>query len=130
MMCSGGWRARPPVRHGAAAVPRREFDAAETRRHLEGEGLSQRSADACMALYGGRSRAVVAEAQDDRDLLKVVHEASGAIGAEMVFAVRHEFARTLTDVLARRVLLAFEPGHGLEAAGAIAALLGAKLRLG
>jgi glycerol-3-phosphate dehydrogenase len=103
------------------------FDAAETRRSLTTEGLSQRSADRLIALYGGRSRAVVAEAKGDAALLKIVHEPTGAIGAEMVFCVRHEFARTLTDVLARRVLLAFEPGHGLESAEAIAGLLAARL---
>ena len=40
---------------------------------------------------------------------------------------RHEFARTLTDVLARRALLAFEPGHGLEVAEHAADLLGERL---
>jgi glycerol-3-phosphate dehydrogenase len=53
----------------------------------------------------------------------VVHEATGAIGAEMVFAIRREFAASLADVMARRVLLAFAPGHGLESLGAIADLL-------
>jgi glycerol-3-phosphate dehydrogenase len=85
-----------------------------------------RSADRLIALYGGRSRHVVAEAQNDKDLLRVVHEGSGAIGAELVFALRHEFAVTLADVLARRLLLAFEPGHALDEAAAMAAIVGAR----
>ena len=100
------------------------FDKTQLRRELSGEGLSERSVERLIDLYGGRAAAVVAEAKSDRDLLKVVHKATGAIGAEMVFAMRHEFARTLADVLARRVLLAFQPGHGLESAGAIADLIG------
>lgn len=111
-------------------LPGAVFDAAETRRTLFGAGLSERSADRLIALYGGRSLATVKQAQGDGELLKVVHEPSGAIGAEMMFAMRHEFARTLTDVLARRTLLAFEPNHGLESTEAIAALLAARLSWG
>jgi glycerol-3-phosphate dehydrogenase len=56
-------------------------------------------------------------------MLRVIHKHTGAIGAEMVFAMRHEFAASLADVMARRVLLAFAPGHGLESLSAIADLL-------
>ena len=54
-------------------------------------------------------------------------EDTGAIGAELLFAVRRDFAVTLADVLARRVLLAFEPGHGLDSVDRAAALLGDRL---
>ena len=63
----------------------------------------------------------------DPELLREFDPDSGAIGAELVFAVRHEFARTLADVLARRVLLAFEPGHGLASVERAAEILGAEL---
>ena len=106
--------------------PGAQFDAAELRRELTGGGLSQRSAERLIALYGGCARAVAAEARNDKDLLKVIHEGSGAIGAELAFALRHEFAVSLADVLARRLLLAFEPGHALAEAPAMAALIGAR----
>ncbi|MFI7481501.1 glycerol-3-phosphate dehydrogenase [Kocuria sp. M1R5S2] len=102
-------------------------DLDEVRRFLTTRGLGERSVARLLALYGGRALDVVAEAEDDPQLLEVVHEGTGALAAELVFAVRHEFARTLTDVLARRVLLAFEPGHGLEVAERAAALLGERL---
>lgn len=102
-------------------------DLGEARRFLVASGLTERTADRLVALYGGRSLDVVAEAQQDDELLEVLHEGTGALGAELLFAVRHEFARTLADVLARRVLLAFEPGHGLEVAERAAALLGARV---
>lgn len=106
--------------------PGADFDAAVTRQHLLDAGLSERSAGRLIDLYGGRAPDVAAEATADAELLKVVHQPTGTIGAEMVFAMRHEFARTLTDVLARRALLAFAPGHGLESVDAIAALIGSR----
>jgi glycerol-3-phosphate dehydrogenase len=69
----------------------------------------------------------VEEAKGEPELLKVIHEPSGAIGAELVFAMRREMAQTLTDVMARRLLLAFEPGHALESIDSIAALLGKRV---
>lgn len=102
-------------------------DLDEVRRFLSARGLAPRTADRLVALYGGRALDVVAVGEHDAALLEVLHEATGALAAELVFAVRHEFARTLTDVLARRVLLAFEPGHGLEVAERAAALLGERL---
>ena len=89
-------------------------DQAAVARYLRERGLGHRTADRLLALYGGRAVDVVREADADPGMLEVVHEPTGTIAAQLVFAVRHELARTLTDVLARRVLLAFEPGHGLE----------------
>lgn len=89
-------------------------DMEDARRFLQSHGLGPDSVTRLLALYGGRAVDVVAEADGDAELLEVIHEPTGAIGAELVFAFRHEFARTLTDVLARRLLLAFEPGHGIE----------------
>jgi glycerol-3-phosphate dehydrogenase len=45
------------------------------------------------------------------------------MAAELIFAVDTDLARSLTDVFARRVLLAFEPGHALESVDEAAALL-------
>ena len=102
-------------------------DLEEARRFLIAAGLSEQTAARLVALYGGRALDVLAEAQGDAELLAVVHPATGAIAAELIFTQRHEFARTLTDVLARRVLLAFEPGHGLEVVDRAAAVLGDRL---
>lgn len=102
-------------------------DLDDAHRFLARSGLSGRTAERLLALYGGRAVDVVVEAEGDVDLLRVVHEPTGAIGAELVFAVRHELARTLTDVLARRVLLAFEPDHGLESLDDLTAVLASRL---
>ncbi len=76
--------------------------------------LSARSTTRLARFYGSRAAGVRALAEQDPALATVVHAPSGLIAAELVFAVEQEHAVTLTDVLARRVLLAFEPGHGLE----------------
>lgn len=102
-------------------------DPAPLRAELVGAGLSARTAERLLTLYGRRAVDVVASAGEDVALLEVFDEGTGAIGAELLFAVRREFAVTLADVLARRVALAFEPGHGLESVDRAAALLGDRL---
>ena len=94
---------------------------------LVSQGLERRTADRLVALYGGRAVDVLAEADDDPELREVLDPETGALAAEAVFAVRHELARTVTDVFARRMLLAFEPGHGLDVVGRAADLLGDRL---
>ena len=95
-------------------LPGAAGDLGSVRRSLVGAGLSDQTAARLVALYGGRAVDVLAETRADSALLEVIHSPTGAIAAELIFTFRHEFARTLTDVLARRVLLAFEPGHALE----------------
>ena len=76
-----------------------------------------------LAMYGVRAATIAALASDDVNLAEIVDLDSGALAAEVVFAVRDEFARTLTDVMARRLLLAFEPGHGISSAERIATIM-------
>ena len=102
-------------------------DPVPLRADLVAAGVPERTADRLLRLYGRRAVDVVAHAGDDPALLAVFDEGAGAIGAELLFAVRREFAVTLADVLARRLLLAFEPGHGMESVERAAALLGARL---
>jgi glycerol-3-phosphate dehydrogenase len=116
-------RKSPPCETGKLPSPGAVFDAAALRAHLSGLDLGEKSIARLMGLYGGRARDVVAEAKVDPALLGIIHQATGAIGAELTFAMRHEFAASLADVMARRLLLAFEPGHGLESIGVIAGLL-------
>lgn len=116
-------RGVPACETATLPFPGAVFDPAALKRELAAAGLAEKSAARLIDLYGARARNVVAEAKNDTTLLAVVHEATGAIGAEMIFAIRHEFAQSLADVMARRTLLAFAPGHGLESVDAIADLL-------
>ena len=86
--------------------------------------LPDRVKERLLDLYGVRATSIAALATADASLAEIVDEKSGALAAEVVFATRDEFARTLTDVMARRLLLAFEPGHGLASAERIATIMG------
>lgn len=85
--------------------------------------LPTRTSERLIGLYGVRAAQISDLAQKDKALAEIVDEASGALAAEVVFAVRHEFARTLTDVMARRMLLAFEPGHARDSCERIATVM-------
>ncbi|MFM6975062.1 MAG: FAD-dependent oxidoreductase [Agromyces sp.] len=64
-------------------------------------------------LYGTRAEQVLALVSAEPQLGERFDPESPAIAAELVFAFEREFAESLTDVYARRILLAFQPGHGL-----------------
>jgi glycerol-3-phosphate dehydrogenase len=108
-------------------TPGAVFDEASVNQQLRNAGLSEHSTNRLISLYGGRALNVLAEAKSDPALLGLIHERSGAIGAELTFAMRHEFAKSLADVMARRLLLAFEPGHALDEVETIADVLGQRM---
>ena len=89
-------------------------------------GLDDSQVKRLVDLYGSRAFQVWQLAEQNVELQKVVHP-SGVLAAELVFAVDADLARSLTDVLARRVLLAFETGHALESVDDIAAVLASHL---
>ena len=91
-------------------------------------GLPEHSALRLIRLYGSRADEVWALAEQTPDLRAMVGPASGLIAAELIFAVQCELACTLTDVLARRVLLAFEADHGLSCLDQIVSIIGDHLR--
>jgi glycerol-3-phosphate dehydrogenase len=80
-----------------------------------------------LALYGTRAASILELVKADAELGERFDPASGAIAAELIFAVDQEFAETLADVFARRILLAFEPGHGLAGVPRAAEILGKHL---
>ena len=78
-------------------------------------------------MYGTRAEQVVALVRKDTALGERFDPSSPAIAAELLFAIDYEAARTVTDVFARRILLAFEPDHGLLGAARAAEILGGQL---
>ena len=90
-------------------------------------GVDRDTAARLVGLYGTRAEDVVALVKRNPKLAERFDPNSAAIAAELVFAVKNEYAETLTDVFARRILLAFEPGHGLKSLDRAAQILGAEL---
>ena len=65
---------------------------------------------------------LIAEAiQEEQSLAEVFDCETGAITAEIVFAFKHEFAKTLSDCLLRRTMVGLNSNCGLNAVDAAAA---------
>jgi glycerol-3-phosphate dehydrogenase len=81
-----------------------------------------------LAVYGSDAEAIRSLASEDPQLAKQLDPALPYIGAEVVWAVRHEMALTLDDVLARRTrALILNTAAALAMAPAVAALMAAEL---
>jgi glycerol-3-phosphate dehydrogenase len=78
--------------------------------------------------YGSEARMVLDLARDRPELLQPVVEGLPYLAAEVVYAARHEMARTVEDVMARRTRAAIQRGRqAADAAGAVAGLLAPEL---
>lgn len=81
-----------------------------------GRSLSAQSRRHLLEVYGRRAGAVVELARGEPDLLRPFDEQTGAVGAEVLLAVREEMAQTMSDILLRRSMVGLRPGLGLAAA--------------
>jgi glycerol-3-phosphate dehydrogenase len=81
-----------------------------------------------LAVYGSDAAQIRILAAESSDLLKQLHPDLPYIAAEVVWAARHEMARTVEDVLARRTRALFLNAHAAIAmAPAVASLLAREL---
>ncbi len=91
-------------------------------------GLPAAVVEHLLRLHGTESAGVCNVALSNRGLLERIHPAHPAIEAEVVHAVRRELARTVEDVLVRRLHLYYETrDHGVRSARRVAELRGAEL---
>jgi len=82
-------------------------------------------------VYGADIDAIRAIAAKEASLAAPLHPALPYIGAEVVWAVREEMARTLDDVLSRRLRALFlNAKAAIEMAPAVARIMAAELGLG
>jgi glycerol-3-phosphate dehydrogenase len=121
-------RLRPGARScttGRVPLPGGEAGRDEVLRELAGFGDVPPASHAHLhAVYGSRAPLVAALARATPALGEPLVPGAEAIGAEVVFAVREEFAATIGDVLLRRCMAGLGPDLGraaLPAALAIAA---------
>ncbi|NDB19054.1 MAG: hypothetical protein EB027_07345 [Actinobacteria bacterium] len=95
---------------------------ADAGRELVEAGLSTRSAELVARLYG----------TDYVEILHLVHQSpelaaalpSDEVAAQVVYAVSHEGARTLSDIVDRRLILGTVRPVGADVLGTVAALAG------
>jgi len=80
-------------------------------------------------VYGSDAEAILALAASDAQLSKQLHPALPYIAAEVVWAVRHEMACTLDDILSRRTRALFlNAKAAIEMAPEVAKLMARELR--
>ncbi|MGD0018950.1 MAG: glycerol-3-phosphate dehydrogenase [Candidatus Limnocylindrales bacterium] len=85
--------------------------------------VGERTADRLLSLYGVRAPQVIALAREEKGLERVFDERSGALAAELVYGLRTESARTLTDVIMRRTMLGLDPDLPIKSVEAAAAIM-------
>src|SRR5437762_1416977 len=76
-------------------------------------GLSVKTNDHLLRVYGTRAAEVLQVADKDPELLKTLDSETGAIGAEVIFAFQHELAQTLADCLLRRTMVGLNSAAGI-----------------
>jgi glycerol-3-phosphate dehydrogenase len=87
--------------------------------------LSPAGIDRMLSIYGGRA-AGIAELCDADSRLACAMDAGTVLAAEVVFALREEFAQTLEDIVFRRMMIGFDPDQGRSLYDEIAALAAAE----
>jgi glycerol-3-phosphate dehydrogenase len=85
-------------------------------------GLSQHGIERLLGIYGGRASQIAALADDNADLAKTLDSQQSLLAAEVVFALRHEFAISLTDIVHRRLMIGLAADQGAGVCESIAAI--------
>ncbi|MDJ0928688.1 MAG: glycerol-3-phosphate dehydrogenase [Gammaproteobacteria bacterium] len=76
--------------------------------------LSNGAREHLLAVYGSRAGQVAVLAESHPDLAREIDPWSHAIAAEIVFALEHELATCLADVLLRRCMVGLSPDLGRQ----------------
>jgi glycerol-3-phosphate dehydrogenase len=102
-------------------LPGAHFDSMETLiSQLKSEGASPAIAHRLATMYGSRSRHIWAVSRGFTPARRDIDTQLGLTRAEVEFVISQEFPKSLTDIMARRLILAFEDGHGRSLVSQIA----------
>jgi len=115
---------------GAVGLETEDLDgvAGVGRALIAEDGLDADTATHLCGVYGARARTIGAAIAADRSLGARVNADLPYVWGEIDFSVTHELARTITDVLARRVpLLLVGREQGLDVCGEVARRMAARL---
>jgi glycerol-3-phosphate dehydrogenase len=97
-------------------------------RTLAVHGAQRESLNGALASYGSDAAQINDLIRERPELAAPLHPALPIVGAQVVWAVRHEMARTVDDVLARRTRALFLNARAaIAAAPAVASLMAAEL---
>ena len=114
----------PPALTGKIPLPGGNTDdwAAFAADFTATSGLESAVAQRLLRIYGVMARQILRIAAGDPSLRQVFSPDSGAIAAEVPYAVRWELAETLEDILMRRGMVGFDDSTGLDALDNAAAI--------
>lgn len=74
--------------------------------------LSPAGVERILSIYGGRAVAVIKYAGDAAELLQCIDTNATVLAAEVPFALDREMARSLTDIVYRRMMLGLDEDQG------------------
>lgn len=89
--------------------------------------VSPESVSHLIGLYGARAEAVLEMAKDERPLGERISPESRDVYAQVLYSVREEEARTVSDIILRRMHLGITASRGLPQAERIAEIAGREL---
>jgi glycerol-3-phosphate dehydrogenase len=92
------------------------------------EFVTERGAERLLSIYGGRATNIIELAASETTPQKALDPEGQYLAAEVVFAIREEFAVTLSDIVFRRTMAGFAPDQGRSLYNAIAALAASELK--
>jgi glycerol-3-phosphate dehydrogenase len=105
-------RRLPSCRTRDALLPG-AYRISEARSLLESvDSLSPEGVERLLGIYGGRAAAVIRHAGNDSDSLRCIDKQATILAAEVAFAVNEEMARTLADIVFRRLMLGLSADQG------------------
>ncbi len=82
-----------------------------------------------LSIYGADARGILDLMREDSAYQQKLHDAFATVAAEVVWAVRHEMARTVEDFLSRRTrALLLDARASMEMAPAVAAIMARELK--
>jgi glycerol-3-phosphate dehydrogenase len=89
--------------------------------------LAPEGVERMLDVYGGRALGICALCEDEPGLARTLGDDRRVLAAEVVFAIREEFATTLEDVVFRRLMIGLDADQGRLLYPAIAELAAAEL---
>ena len=89
--------------------------------------LSEAGVTRLLAVYGGRAADIAGLCVIDKKLAVTLDAARSVLAAEVAFAIRDEFARTLSDIVFRRLMVGLDADQGRPLYNVIAELAATEL---
>jgi glycerol-3-phosphate dehydrogenase len=85
----------------------------EAREALDGySGLAGAGVERLLRIYGGRAAGIATLARESSALGGLIDDAATVPEAEVVFVIRNELPKTLTDIVFRRMMIGLDPDQG------------------